>query len=117
MENQQVEQVVQPVQAQEEEYPVAVEVAYQERYSRLWALGTLLFFVPKLVVLIPHIVIVYVLSLVVSLVFIVGQIVVLITGRYPRPLFDFVVGFYRWQMRINAFMIGLTDKYPPFALK
>jgi hypothetical protein len=99
------------------DYPITLEAAYPEHSSRLWALGTLLFFIPKLIVLIPHAIILYVFSFVAMVAFVIGQIAVLFTGRYPRVLFNFVVGFYRWQIRVNAFALGLTDIYPPFQLK
>jgi hypothetical protein len=49
---------------------------------------------------------------------IVAWFVILITGRYPRPLFDFVVGVGRWSLRVNAYAFLLvTDRYPPFSLR
>jgi hypothetical protein len=41
---------------------------------------------------------------------------VLITGKYPKGMHDFVVGVNRWQMRVNLYWYNLTDKYPPFSL-
>ena len=46
-----------------------------------------------------------------------GWFVVLVTGRFPRPIHDFVVGTLRWALRVEAYAFVLvTDRYPPFRL-
>ncbi len=42
---------------------------------------------------------------------------ILFTGRFPRGMFDFVVGVQRWAQRLNAYLYLLRDEYPPFSLK
>lgn len=98
------------------DYPVKVEVTYPEQSSRLLALLSILFIVPKAILVIPHFVILYVFSIVSFVAWILSQFAVLFTGRYPKGMFDFIVGVTRWQTRASAYFMGLTDKYPPFSL-
>ncbi len=42
---------------------------------------------------------------------------VLFTGRYPKDLFELVVSYKRWEMRVRAYVLFLTDQYPPFSGK
>lgn len=98
-------------------YPVDLTIAYPERSSRLLALCTILFLIPKVIVLVPHLIVLYVMGLVAGVLAILGQIVVLFTGKYPRGMFDIVLGIQRWKVRVEAYLIGMVDKYPPFSLK
>ena len=48
---------------------------------------------------------------------IIAWFAILFTGRYPRGLFDFVLGVLRWGNRVVAYAFVLvTDQYPPFRL-
>ncbi len=98
-------------------HPVQVVAPHLERPSRWLALGTLLFMVPKLILLVPHIILLYFLGIVAIVVAAIAQIVVLFTGKYPHNLFDMVRGVFQLQLRVNFYLLGLTDTYPPFSLK
>jgi len=62
----------------------------------------------------PHLIVLGLLGLAAFFVWVGVQWVILFTGRYPRGVFDFVVGIERWQVRVNAYGLGLVDRYPPF---
>lgn len=67
---------------------------------------------------IPHYLVLVVLITVAVLATVIAWFSILFTGRYPKDLFDFVVGVGRWATRVEAYAFMLvTDKYPPFSLK
>ena len=66
---------------------------------------------------IPHYIILIPLSIVALLCLIGAWFAILFTGRYPRDLFNLIVGFSRWWLRVIAYaFILVTDQYPPFRL-
>ena len=93
----------------ESTYPLVFDVEYPERLSRL-----LIFF--KGLLAIPHLIILYALMAVAGAVTVVAWFAILFTGRYPKGLFDFVVGINRWQNNVDAYVLLLRDEYPPFSL-
>ena len=71
----------------------------------------------KWLLAIPHYIALAVLVVLAILVTIAAWVLILVTGRYPRGLFDFVVGVMRWCYRVGAYAFLLTtDRYPPFRL-
>jgi Domain of unknown function (DUF4389) len=67
---------------------------------------------------IPHYVVLAFLWLAALVVTIIAWFAILFTGRYPRDMFDFVLGVFRWQNRVVGYaFILITDRYPPFRLR
>jgi hypothetical protein len=65
----------------------------------------------------PHYIALTVLSFVAIFAVAYAWLTILITGRYPKDIFDFVVGIGRWSLRVHAYAFLLvTDQYPPFSL-
>lgn len=69
------------------------------------------------ILLIPQMILLWFLAIGVSLVTIIAWFAVVIMGSYPSALWEFMVGVTRWNTRLQAWMMGLTDKYPPFLLQ
>lgn len=72
----------------------------------------------KWLLAIPHYIVLIVLIIGAVVATIIAWLAILFTGRYPKSLFDYVVGVGRWDLRVTAYAILLTtDQYPPFSLK
>ena len=66
---------------------------------------------------IPHYIVLFFLFIGAFVAVVVAWFAILFTGRYPRGLFDYVVGVGRWTLRVEAYaMLLTTDRYPPFSL-
>jgi Domain of unknown function (DUF4389) len=71
----------------------------------------------KWLLAIPHYVVLFFVWIAAFVAVVVAWFAILFTGRYPRALFDFVVGSFRWSLRVSAYaFLMLTDRYPPFSL-
>ena len=67
---------------------------------------------------IPHVIVLIVLAVGAVFAVVIAWFAILFTGRYPRGLFDYVVGVTRWGLRVQAYAALLvTDRYPPFSLR
>ena len=72
----------------------------------------------KWLLAIPHYIVFAFLAIGAIFAVFIAWFAVLFTGRYPRGLFDYVVGVARWGLRIQAYAYLLvTDRYPPFSLR
>ncbi|MHB8859703.1 MAG: DUF4389 domain-containing protein [Thermoleophilia bacterium] len=98
----------------DEEQSVHVELTYPDAANDLNRWLPLV----KWLLAIPHYLILFFLDVAVFFVSIYAWFYILFTGKYPRGVFDFVVGVTRWNLRVSAYaFLLLTDQYPPFSLE
>ena len=98
----------------DEEQAVHVEIAYPDVPNDLNRWLPLI----KWLLAIPHYIVLAFLTIGVVVVVIIAWFAIMITGNYPRGLFNFVVGVMRWGLRVAAYAFLLTtDRYPPFSLE
>jgi hypothetical protein len=71
----------------------------------------------KWLLAIPHYIVLVFLGIAAVVSVVIAWFAILFTGRYPRGLFDFVLGVFRWTNRVGGYaFILITDEYPPFRL-
>lgn len=90
------------------------DVTYNEKSNRL---TVLLRFLLAPLLLLPHILCIIFIEIGALICILLAWFIVLFTGKYPVGMHGFVTGFLRWVMRIQAYMLFLTDTYPPFTLE
>jgi hypothetical protein len=96
----------------DEEQSVHLEVAYPDARRLVRWLPLV-----KWLLAIPHYIVLFFLDIAAVVVVIVAWFAILFTGRYPRGMFDFLVGMHRWHNRVVGYaLILVTDEYPPFRL-
>jgi hypothetical protein len=100
----------QPYQGAGGAAPVEVGIAGPATQSRL----TVLF---RLIMAIPHLIVLYVLGIAAEVVLVIGWFGALFTGALPQFAADFLTGVLRWHARVAAYLLLLTDQYPPFSLE
>ena len=70
----------------------------------------------RLILAIPQLIVLALLAIALFVVGVIAFFAVLFTGRWPDGLRDFALGVGRWWLRVNAYLVLLTDEYPPFTL-
>jgi len=97
----------------DEDQAVHIEIPYPDAKNELNRWLPLV----KWFLAIPHYIVLVFLGIAAIVSIVIAWFAILFTGRYPKGLFDFVVGVFRWCLRVAAYAFLLTtDRYPPFAL-
>lgn len=71
----------------------------------------------RAIMVIPHYIVLGILGLAAFAVGVAAWFAVLITGRWPEGMRDFLIGYTRWQSRYSAYLFLVCDEYPPFSLE
>lgn len=94
--------------------PMTLSIKHQESYSR----GELLLrsFFGFIYILLPHLFLLAFVSIWGAILQFIAWWAILFTGRYPQSFFEFQVGLIRWNLRVNARIMNLSDGYPSFGI-
>jgi hypothetical protein len=105
---------------EEPDYPARLDIAYPERLSR----GLVL--VKWWLLAIPHYVVIgfflggaqfgWWSGGLIGVLTVIAAVILAFTEKYPKDLFDLIIGFNRWVLRVTAYVALMTDAYPPFRL-
>jgi hypothetical protein len=96
------------------DYPATLWAEKPEAPSRL--LAVLLILVIKILMAIPHLIVLAFYGFAAAIMAWIGYWIVLFTGEMPAGFRDFVLGSLRWNWRVSAWIYGIADAYPPFSV-
>ena len=71
----------------------------------------------RFVLALPHLFVLWLLSMAWAFTTAIAWIAILLTGRFPETLYGFGIGVLAWDTRVEAYMLLLLDEYPPFTLR
>lgn len=97
-----------PPTAQAGGFPMRLEFEYPTQPRKLTFV--------KWILAIPQLIVLGLVSIVAYVMFIYAWFSVLITERYPRNAYDFLVGFGRWYTRVSAYIFFIAEPYPPYSM-
>jgi hypothetical protein len=93
------------------EYAVTYRVEYPTEGRDLWAVGL------RIIYVIPHLIVLFFLSIAWIITAVIAWFAILFTGEYPEGLYKFAVGYLRWTVRVETYLYLMRDEYPPFPLE
>ena len=105
-----------PFSMDQQDFPVTLRVEPPGELNRILNFPLFIGFVIKAILLIPHLVILVFLIIVAMVVLFIAQFAILFTGSFPEGMYKFMIGVGRWSTRVNAYLVAITDKYPPFSM-
>ena len=91
-------------------YPASFGVDAFPQTRNRWSVGL------RLIYAIPQFIVLFFLGIAWLVTVIIGWLAILFTGRYPEGLYTFGVGYMRWSLRVEAYVLLMRDEYPPFSL-
>jgi hypothetical protein len=95
-------------------YPVRLEVVRPRRQSRITNFPLFVGYLIRAVMALPHIIILYFVRIAAAVVYFLATFAILFTGKYPLGMYNFYVGYSRWEYRVSGYSTHLFDRYPPF---
>lgn len=96
-------------------HPVTVTFDESETQNRLWGIP-LLGILGRSILVIPHAIVLGLLAIAVGFIVFFIWVPILLVGKVPDSIRDFLGGYYRWYNRVWAYVALLTGRYPPFSL-
>lgn len=95
----------------EGEYPVRFSLGDFPEERNRWSVGL------RLIYVIPHAIVLIFVGIAWAITAIIGWFAILFTGAYPEGLYRFAIGYLRWSLRVEAYLLLMNDVYPPFSLE
>jgi hypothetical protein len=99
-----------PPPAAGDAYPIRVDADRADHYNRFLPLI-------KWLLALPHYIVLFFLGIGALFVILISFFAVLITGRFPEGMWNYLIGVHRWGLRVYGYVLLLTDEYPPFSLE
>lgn len=109
-----ISDVYPPFEIEPAGYGIDVRTPRNEEPSQGWAVAGIFFL--KVLAAIPHLVVLAFVEAAAVLVAWIGYVIIVFSGRFPKGMQDFIAGTIQWYVRVMAWILGLTDQYPPFSL-
>jgi len=91
-------------------YPAEIDMPRRDVIRDRWSVGF------RILLALPHLFMVWILGVAWMLTGVFAWFAILLTGKYPRGLYEFAIGVLRWSTNVEAYLLLLHDEFPPFSL-